>query len=59
MLVYDPLKQQAEQDPKGEFVKRWLPGYGTADYPAPIIDNAESLKQGKSRLHAMRQNRLL
>ncbi len=59
MLVYDPLKQQAEQDPKGEFVKRWLPGYGTAGYPAPIIDNAESLKQGKARLHAMRQNRLL
>jgi len=59
MLVYDPLKQQAEQDPKGEFVKRWLPDYGTADYPAPIIDNVESLKQGKARLHAMRQNRLL
>lgn len=59
MLVYDPLKQQAEQDPKGEFVKRWLPEYGTASYPQPIIDNAESLKQGKARLHAMRQNRVL
>ncbi|MEW6204612.1 MAG: FAD-binding domain-containing protein [Pseudomonadota bacterium] len=59
MLVYDPMKQQAEQDPKGEFVKRWLPEYGTADYPAPIVDNTESLKQGKARLHAMRQNRLL
>lgn len=59
MLVYDPLKQQAEQDPKGEFVKRWLPECGTANYPAPVIDNAESLKQGKARLHAMRQNQLL
>ena len=59
MLVYDPLKQQAEQDPKAEFVKRWLPEFGTADYPAPIVDNTESLKQGKARLHAMRQNRLL
>lgn len=58
MLVYDPLKQQAEQDPKGEFVKRWLPEHGTDQYPAPLIDNAESLKQGKARLHAMRQNRL-
>ena len=58
MLVYDPLKQQAEQDPKGEFVKRWLPEHGTANYPAPIVDNAESLKLGKARLHAMRQSRL-
>jgi len=58
MLVYDPLKQQAEQDPKGEFVKRWLPEYDTADYPEPIVDNAESLKLGKARLHAMRQHRL-
>jgi deoxyribodipyrimidine photo-lyase len=56
MLVYDPLKQQAEQDPKGEFVKRWLPEYGTAAYPKPIVDNTESLKLGKARLHAMRQN---
>lgn len=59
MLVYDPVKQQLEQDPKGEFVKRWLPEHGTSDYPAPIIDNAESLKQGKARLHAMRNNKLL
>lgn len=59
MLVYDPLKQQNEQDPKGVFVKRWLPEFGTAGYPAPIVDNAESLKLGKARLHAMRQNRLL
>lgn len=58
MLVYDPLKQQAEQDPKGEFVKRWLPEYGTANYPGLIVDNTESLKLGKARLHAMRQNRL-
>lgn len=59
MLVYDPVKQQLEQDPKGEFVKRWLPEHGTASYPPAIIDNAESLKRGKARLHAMRQNRLL
>lgn len=59
MLVYDPLKQQAEQDPKGEFVKRWLPEHGSSDYPPPLVDNAESLKQGKARLHAMRQNRLV
>lgn len=58
MLVYDPLKQQLEQDPKGEFVKRWLPEQGTAQYAAPLIDNTESLKQGKARLHAMRQNRI-
>lgn len=59
MLVYDPMKQQAEQDPKGEFVKRWLPEFGTASYPASIVDNTESLKHGKARLHAMRQNKLL
>jgi deoxyribodipyrimidine photo-lyase len=58
MLVYDPMKQQLEQDPKGEFIKRWLPEFGTPAYASPIIDNTESLKLGKARLHAMRQNRL-
>ncbi|HEX4855560.1 MAG TPA: FAD-binding domain-containing protein [Limnobacter sp.] len=55
MLVYDPVKQQKEQDPKGEFVKRWLPEFGTSDYPLPIIDNLESLRQGKARVYAMQQ----
>lgn len=59
MLVYDPVKQQLEQDPKGEFVRRWLPEFGTAEYPQAIVDNADSLKQGKARLHAMRTNKLL
>ena len=55
MLVYDPIKQQLEQDPQGEFIRRWLPEYGTDQYPKPIVDNAASLKQGKARLHEMRQ----
>lgn len=55
MLVYDPLKQQLEQDPKGEFVRRWLPEYGTDQYPPPRVDNLESLRLGKARLHAMRK----
>jgi deoxyribodipyrimidine photo-lyase len=59
MLVYDPVKQQLEQDPKGEFIRRWSPEFDTPNCLLPIVDNADSLKQGKARLHAMRANKLL
>ncbi len=37
--VFNPILQQQKFDPKMEYIKKWIPEYGTPDYPAPIIEH--------------------
>jgi deoxyribodipyrimidine photo-lyase len=78
--IYNPLKQAADQDPDGTFVRRWVPelaGVPTTwigephrmdaslqrrfgvrigtDYPAPIVDNAQSMARARMLVHAWRR----
>ncbi|MBM7503427.1 cryptochrome/photolyase family protein [Agromyces aurantiacus] len=36
--VFNPELQREKFDPDGEYVRRWVPEYGTDDYPEPIVD---------------------
>lgn len=38
--IFNPRLQQEKFDPHGDFVRRWIPELGTAEYPAPIVDHA-------------------
>jgi deoxyribodipyrimidine photo-lyase len=38
--VFNPTLQQQRFDPDLRYVKRWIPEYGTARYPEPIVDHA-------------------
>lgn len=40
--VFNPNLQQAKYDPTGDYVRQWVPEYGTAAYPAPIVDFSQS-----------------
>ena len=37
--VFNPTAQQEKFDPNFEYVKRWLPEYGTNNYPEPMVDH--------------------
>ena len=37
--IYSPESQQKQYDPDFEYAKQWLPEFGTAAYPAPIVDH--------------------
>jgi deoxyribodipyrimidine photo-lyase len=37
--VYSPDSQQKQYDPEYEYVKQWVPEFGTDQYPTPIIDH--------------------
>ena len=50
LRIYSPSKQAIDQDPSGEFVRRWVPEYGTAAYPAPIVDERAAMKAAKERV---------
>lgn len=37
--VFNPVRQQELFDPKLEYVKKWIPEYGTSDYPSPMVNH--------------------
>lgn len=40
--VFNPAEQQKKFDPKFEYIKTWIPEFGTQKYPLPIVDHAKS-----------------
>jgi deoxyribodipyrimidine photo-lyase len=37
--VFNPTAQQEKFDKQFEYIKKWVPEFGTPDYPEPIIDH--------------------
>lgn len=37
--VFNPTLQTEKFDPKFEYIKKWVPEFGTKDYPAPIVEH--------------------
>ena len=54
LRIYSPTKQALDQDPSGEFVRRWIPEFGTDAYPAPIVDERAAMKHAKDRMYSLR-----
>jgi deoxyribodipyrimidine photo-lyase len=55
LRIYSPAKQARDHDPRGHFVRRWVPEWGTAAYPTPIVDERSALASAKDRLYRLRQ----
>jgi deoxyribodipyrimidine photo-lyase len=45
--VFNPSEQQKKFDPEFKYIKKWVPEFGTPNYPLPMVD------------HAMARNRAL
>jgi len=37
--IFNPIEQQKKFDPDFKYIKKWIPEYGTNDYPEPIVDH--------------------
>ena len=37
--IFNPTSQQEKFDPKFDYVKKWIPEFGTADYTSPIVEH--------------------
>ena len=55
LRIYSPAKQAQDQDPHGEYVRRWVPEYGTDAYPKPIVDERTALAAAKEKLYGLRK----
>lgn len=40
--VFNPEAQMKKFDPKGLYVKKWIPEWGTSKYPVPMVDHKEA-----------------
>jgi len=55
LRIYSPAKQAADHDPTGEYVRRWVPEWGTPAYPRPIVDEKRAVATAKDRLYGLRK----
>jgi deoxyribodipyrimidine photo-lyase len=37
--IFNPTAQAEKFDPKGEYIKRWVPELNTMNYPSPMVDH--------------------
>jgi deoxyribodipyrimidine photo-lyase len=54
LRIYNPVKQAADHDPKGIFIRRWIPEFGQSAYPAPVVDHAEAVRLARARIAEFR-----
>lgn len=40
--IFNPSLQSEKFDPEGAYLRRWIPEFGSARYPAPIVDHASA-----------------
>lgn len=43
--VFNPALQAKRFDPHGEYIRRWVPEFGTASYPQPIVEHEWARKR--------------
>jgi deoxyribodipyrimidine photo-lyase len=59
LRIYSPTKQGLDQDPTGEFIRRWVPelaGLSDVHLPInPIVDHKEAVAYAKARLSEVRR----
>ena len=57
LRIYSPAKQARDQDPQGLYIRQWVPEFGSAAYPAPIVDERTAVAAAKEKLYGLRQTR--
>jgi len=55
LRIYSPRKQALDQDPTGDYVRRWVPEAGTPAYPLPLVDERAAVTAAKERLYGLRR----
>ncbi|MGO4535644.1 cryptochrome/photolyase family protein [Leifsonia sp. 2MCAF36] len=55
--VFNPELQRQKFDRSGDYVRRWVPEWDTGDYPAPIVDLAESRRAALAAYEVVKHSR--
>ncbi len=52
--VFNPELQAAKFDPDAEYIRRWVPEFGTPNYPDPIVDLAATRREALEAYEAVK-----
>ena len=52
--IFNPETQAIKFDPDSEYIRRWVPEYGTPVYPEPIVDLKESRREALDAYEAIK-----
>ncbi len=55
LRIYSPAKQARDQDPQGRYIRQWVPEFGSAAYPSPIVDERSAVAAAKDQLYGLRR----
>ncbi|MFF1572390.1 cryptochrome/photolyase family protein [Leifsonia sp. NPDC058292] len=55
--VFNPELQREKFDPHGDYVRRWVPEWGTDSYPEPIVDLGETRRAALAAYDVVRRGR--
>lgn len=50
--IFNPALQQLKFDPDFKYIKKWVPEFGTSQYPKPIVDHEMARKRCLERFKA-------
>ncbi len=52
--IFNPAEQQRKFDPQLLYIRKWVPEFGTASYPLPMVDHSEARKHALQILKGLR-----
>lgn len=52
--VFNPITQQQKFDPDYEYIKKWIPEFGSPSYPSPILDIKTSRQRALEAYQSIR-----
>jgi deoxyribodipyrimidine photo-lyase len=52
--VFNPELQAAKFDPASTYISRWVPEFGTSEYPDPIVDLGETRREALAAYEAVK-----
>jgi deoxyribodipyrimidine photo-lyase len=55
LRIYSPSKQARDHDPASNYVRQWVPEFGTPDYPSPVVNESIALTRAKEALYGLRK----
>ena len=51
---FNPTLQMEKFDPEGAYVRRWVPEFGTAAYPRPVVDHKLARERALAAFKSLR-----
>ena len=54
--IFNPILQQERFDANFEYIKKWVPEYGTSHYPKPMIDHKIAVTRAKDAFGLLKSN---